>query len=182
MFNPEKLDWFSAQHILAMPAEELARRIEPLLRAAGWWRTGWEDETPGGRDWLRRAIELLKPRAKRLTDFVEKGRPYFVDEVEYDPDAVAKHLSADDAAGVLAALRAALADLAPFTAQNLETALRALADSRHVKAGALIHPTRVAVTGQAVSPGLFDVLEFLGRERTLARLDACIEFLEAKSH
>ena len=48
MFNPEKLDWFSAQHILAMPAEELARRIEPLLREAGWWREEWNEEAGAG--------------------------------------------------------------------------------------------------------------------------------------
>jgi glutamyl-tRNA synthetase len=178
VFNPEKLDWFSAQHILAMPAEDLARRIEPLLCAAGWWREAWSDEGGVGRDWLRKAIELIKPRAKRLTDFVEKGRPYFVDEVELDPEAVKKHLTAPGTVDTLEALRAMFAATAAFDAQPLEAALRTLAEERGVKAGALIHPTRVAVTGQAVSPSLFDVLALLGRDRTIARIDACIRFLK----
>ncbi len=177
VFNPEKLDWFSAQHILAMPAEELARRIEPLLRAAGWWRDSWGGEAGEGRDWLRRAIDLIKPRAKRLTDFVDKGRPYFADAVEFDPEAVKKHLAAPGTVEHLEALRAMFAAAPEFEPASLEAALRALAETRGVKAGALIHPTRVAVTGQAVSPSLFDVLALLGRDRTVSRIDACIGFL-----
>ncbi len=197
VFNPEKLEWFSAQHILALSAEELARRIEPILREAGLWREEWGGERGAeaagsrepargvrsgsvgdGREWLRKAIDLVKPRAKRLTDFVDKGRPYFADSVEFDAEAVKKHLAAPEVVGHLEALRKMFAAVAPFDAQALEVALRSLAESRGVKAGALIHPTRVAVTGQAVSPSVFDVLELLGREKTVARIDACIDFLK----
>jgi len=172
VFNPEKLEWFSAQHIARMPAEELARRIEPLLREAGLWRGELNGEA--GRAWLARLIELLRPRAKRLTDFVEKGRPFLVDEVEYDAEAVKKHLSSPEAVAHLAAVRDLCAASEPFTAAALEPALRALADARGVKAGVLIHPTRVAVTGRAESPGIFDVLELLGRDRVVARIDRCL--------
>jgi glutamyl-tRNA synthetase len=192
VFNPEKLEWFSAQHITRMPAEELARRIEPLLREAGLWRddfngdgftacvpasdasarTGCETGSrDAGRAWLARLIELLRPRAKRLTDFVEKGRPFLVGEVEYDAEAVKKHLSSPDALAHLAAVRDTCAAAGEFTAAALEPALRALADARGVKAGVLIHPTRVAVTGRAESPGIFDVLELLGRDRVVGRID-----------
>ncbi|MCX6549546.1 MAG: glutamate--tRNA ligase, partial [Acidobacteria bacterium] len=169
VFNPEKLEWFSAQHIVRMPADEIARRIEPLLREAGLWNDALAEGE--GRAWLHRLIELLRPRAKRLTEFVEKGRPYLVEAVEYDPAAVAKHLSSPEALAHLGAVHDACAAAEPFTAAALEPAIRALADARGVKAGVLIHPTRVAVTGRAESPGIFEVLELLGRERTLARLD-----------
>jgi glutamyl-tRNA synthetase len=172
VFNPEKLEWFSAQHIARMPAEELARRIEPLLRDAALWRDDLAGDT--GRAWLARLIELMRPRAKRLTDFVEKGRPFLVDEVEYDAEAVKKHLSSSEALAHLAAVRELCAAAEPFTAAVLEPALRALADARGVKAGVLIHPTRVAVVGRAESPGIFDVLELLGRDRAVARMDACL--------
>jgi glutamyl-tRNA synthetase len=196
VFNPEKLEWFSAQHIARMPAPELARRIEPLLREAGLWPAKWssgssfdspsgvalaqdksdpgEDDGEAGRAWLARLIELLRPRAKRLTDFVEKGRPFLVDEVEYDAEAVKKHLSSPEARDHLAAVRELCATSEPFTAAALEPPIRALAESRGVKAGVLIHPTRVAVTGRAESPGIFDVLELLGRDRAVARMDACL--------
>ncbi|MFO7692299.1 MAG: glutamate--tRNA ligase [Vicinamibacterales bacterium] len=184
VFNPEKLEWFSAQHIARMPAAELVRRIEPRLREAGLWPAAWSlgssfdspsdaalaQDTSDPGAWLTRLVELLRPRAKRLTDFVEKGRPFLADELEYDADAVKKHLSSADALAHLAAVRDACAAAQAFTAVALEPAIRALAEARGVKAGVLIHPTRVAVVGRAESPGIFEVLELLGRERALARM------------
>jgi glutamyl-tRNA synthetase len=191
VFNPEKLEWFSAQHIARMPAVELVRRIEPLLREAGLWPVKWslassEGWSPGssdpgekkgdaGRAWLAQLVELLRPRAKRLTDFVEKGRPFLVDDMEYDADAVKKHLSSPDALAHLAAVRDTCAAAEAFTAAALEPAIRALADARGVKAGVLIHPTRVAVVGRAESPGIFEVLELLGRDRAIARMDRALK-------
>jgi len=64
-----------------------------------------------------------------------------------------------------------VANVEPFDSPALESALRSLAESKGAKPGPLIHATRVAVTGQAVSPGIFDVLELMGRERVIARLD-----------
>ncbi len=182
VFNPEKLEWFSAQHIARMPAAELVQRIEPRLREAGLWPPAWsprssEGWSPGSSDpgaWLARLVELLRPRAKRLTDFVEKGRPFLVDEVEYDAEAVKKHLSSPDALAHLAAVRGTCATVGEFTAAALEPAIRALAEARGVKAGVLIHPTRVAVVGRAESPGIFEVLELLGRDRALARIDGAL--------
>jgi glutamyl-tRNA synthetase len=174
VFNPDKLEWFSAQHIARMPASELVRRIEPLLREAGLWPAAWSAESFDPGSWLARLVELLRPRAKRLTDFVEKGRPFLVDQVEYDADAVKKHLSSPEALAHLAAVRDTCAAVGEFTAAALEPAIRALAESRGVKAGVLIHPTRVAVVGRAESPGIFEVLELLGRERALARMSTAL--------
>jgi glutamyl-tRNA synthetase len=172
VFNPEKLEWFSAQHIVRMPVEELANRVEPRLRDAGLWNEAWAQGA--GRVWLCRVLELFKPRAKRLTEFVEKGRPFFVEAVELQPEAVQKHLATPDARAHVAAVREMCTSVEPFTAAALEPALRMLAEQRGAKAGALIHPTRVAVVGRAESPGIFDVLELLGRERVLTRLDAAL--------
>jgi glutamyl-tRNA synthetase len=175
VFNPEKLDWMNSQHILRMPAEEVLRRIEPDLRAAGLWR---DDLAGSRREWFYRVIELLKARAKKLSDFAVTSRPFLADEIDYDPEAVRKHLSQPDAAATLAALRDRLATVDPFAAGPLEAAIRELAEARCVKAGALIHPLRVATTGQAVSPGIFDVVELVGKERTLKRLQAAAEISE----
>ena len=180
VFNHEKLEWFSAQHIARMPAEELARRIEPLLREAGLWHDALGDVD--GRAWLVRLLELLRPRAKRLTDFVEKGRPFLVDEVEYDAEAVKKHLSSSDALAHLAAVRETCGGAADFTAAVLEPAIRALAEARGVKPGVLIHPTRVAVVGRAESPGIFEVLELLGRARAIARMSGAFQAFAQPRH
>jgi glutamyl-tRNA synthetase len=167
VFNPEKLDWFSQQHLLRMPAREIVRRVRGRLEAEGLWRPSFE---AGDRDWIERVVDLVKSRARTLADVVTQLRPFVTREITRDTDAVAKHLSAPDLPPHFAAWRARAATVQPFAAAPLEAALRDVAEARRIKAGVLIHATRVAVTGQAVSPGLFDVLELLGRDVVLARL------------
>jgi len=167
VFNPEKLEWFNQQHIMRLSGAEILARLEPDLAAADLMDAALADR---GR--TEQAIDLVKPRAKRLADIVPQLRPFIVDAIERDPAAVAKHLSVPGLVPHLKAWRARLAAVTPFEPAPIEQALRALADERGIKAGVLIHATRVAVTGQAVSPGIFDVLALMGRNRVLRRLDA----------
>jgi glutamyl/glutaminyl-tRNA synthetase len=167
VFNPEKLDWFNQQHIMRLPPQELAARIRPSLEAAGLWDESYLGDRHG---WFFNVLELLKPRAKRLGDFALQGRIFFARDVEYDEAAVDKHLRASGMADHLEAVEAAFAQLPAFDAVSTETALRAIADARGVKAAALIHAVRVAVTGKTVSPGLFDVLALVGRDRVRDRM------------
>jgi glutamyl-tRNA synthetase len=169
VFNPEKLAWFNQQHIQRLPAADILARLRPALAAAGF-----EAAVLADRPRAERAIDLVKPRAKKLDDIVPQLRPFMTDDFDRDPAATAKYLSAQDLAPHLEAWRARLAAVSPFEAGALETALRALADERGIKPAALIHATRVAVTGQAVSPGVFEVLELVGRERAIARLEGAL--------
>jgi glutamyl-tRNA synthetase len=166
VFNTEKLDWMNGQYIGRMPAVELAVAVRPLLAAAGL------DAHPVVTDEgaFERLLELLRPRAKRLTDFVEQAEPLLRDPAEYEPAAIEKHLSAPGLADHLDALAAALRAVEPFSESAVEAALRAVATERNVKAGALIHATRVAITGRTTSPGLFEVLVLLGRDIALSRI------------
>jgi glutamyl-tRNA synthetase len=168
VFNPEKLDWFNQQHLIRLPASELLSRLKPDLEAAGLWTYASQ---PENLIQVERAIDLVKPRARKLADLVPQLRPFLSELVERDPSAVAKHLSAADLGSHLTAWRNRLKDIDPFDPAALEAALRSTAEARSIKPGLLIHATRVAVTGQAVSPGLFEVLELVGRDRVLARLD-----------
>jgi len=166
VFNPEKLDWMNQQHILRLPVEELARRLEPSVRGAGLWR----DELDGSRrEWFLQLVRLFQPRLKRLVSFVEDARPFLQEELARDEAAVRKHLQKPELNAPLRELRAAFT-VTPFDVQSLERALREVAERHALKPALLIHATRVAVTGRAASPGLFEVLELLGRDRTLARL------------
>jgi len=165
VFNTEKLDWMNGQYIGRMTTAELALAVRPLLAAIGLeTQPVVTDEQAFGR-----LLELLRPRAKRLTDFVEQAQPLLHEPAEYEP-AAEKHLSVPGLADHLEALANVLRTVEPFTESAAEAALRGVASERNVKAGALIHATRVAVTGRTASPGLFEVLVLLGRERTLARL------------
>src|SRR6266516_7261516 len=80
IFNPDKLDWFNQQHIMRLPKNELARRVEPLLREAGLWS---DDLSGPRRDWLYRLLELIRPRVKKLAQFVDEMRPFLQPTVEY---------------------------------------------------------------------------------------------------
>jgi glutamyl/glutaminyl-tRNA synthetase len=169
VFNPDKLEWFNQQHIMRLPAAEILERIDADLEAAGFRQAALADPAR-----TLAAIDLVKPRARKLQHIVPQLRPFLVDEIDRDAAAVAKHLSAPDLGPHLAAWRGRLAEVSPFDPATLETSLRAVAEERGIKAGVLIHATRVAVTGQSVSPGLFEVLALVGRERVLKRLDAAM--------
>ncbi len=190
VFNTEKLDWMNGQYIAARSPEALVADVTPFLREAGLLPAlsgaPVHGDLPPISDersepaWLQRLLTLLQPRARRLTDFVEQARPFLVDDVVYEPEAVSKHLSSPDLCGHIEALGAVLGQVEPYTEAAVEAAVRALAVSRGLKAGALIHATRVAVTGRTASPGIFEVLVLLGRTRTLARLEHLSRFLAAR--
>jgi glutamyl-tRNA synthetase len=114
---------------------------------------------------------------------VRQAAPYFREHIDYDPEAVAKQWKDPAATAVLLHdVRQALATVDPWTAEAMEPALRTLAEQRGVAAGKIFQPLRVALTGLTVSPGIFDVLLMLGREHSLARIDAAIEWLRTPAH
>jgi glutamyl-tRNA synthetase len=166
VFNTEKLDWFNQQHLMRLAPDELARRLKPWLEQHSVWR----DEYLGDRHaWFFAVLELLKPRARRLDEFMPLGWFFWSDGIEYDAAAVAKYLRVPDMDGHLRAVDAAFTRLESFDQASLEATLRNTAEVRGVKAAALIHAVRVIVTGKTVSPGLFEVLTLLGRIRVHAR-------------
>ncbi|MDP2321046.1 MAG: glutamate--tRNA ligase [Acidobacteriota bacterium] len=165
VFNTEKLDWFNHQYLLKLTDEELVARVGAL---GPWGLEGLKKDSA----WSSRVLALLRPRCKKLTEYRDQLTPFFVDPTEYDAEGIKKHLSAPEAKGHLEALTQAYGKLANWTEAALEKCLRELAEARGVKAGTLIHGTRLAMTGRMVSPGLFEMLVLLGRDRVIARLDA----------
>jgi glutamyl-tRNA synthetase len=142
-------------------------------------------------EWMREEPSLAEelPRLKLILDVVGKrlGGPHevatilgylYTDDFAFDPEAVEKHVSGKEVPELLRALADALATTAPFTPESIEAALRGLADARKLKAAQLIHPARVSLTGQKVSPGIFDVLYLLGRPKAVARLRAGADIVE----
>ena len=159
--------WFNAQYIARLPHEKLVQYLKPEYIKAGLWRDSLEKEES---DWFRFLIDLYRPRAKVLQDFPKQSRMFLIDRVEYDQAAVDKFLKDENVRGYLRSLADRIEALPEFTHQSLENAVRALAEELGVKAGVLMNASRVALTGQAVAPGLFDVMLLLGREKVVARL------------
>ncbi|MCH7977711.1 MAG: glutamate--tRNA ligase, partial [Acidobacteria bacterium] len=169
VFNLSKLEWFNAEYMQMLTAEELAPMAEEALQAAGCWDASWEGE---GREWFLRALELLQPRLRTLQDLSGPARAYFRDDYPLDPAAVGKFWKDPLLANLLPVLAENLAQLPQFNEAEAEKVLRALAANKGVQAGLLINASRVALTGQAVAPSLFAVMELLGQEKTVARLRA----------
>ena len=128
--------------------------------------------------WYRQLLDLLRVRARTLDDIVRQAAPYFPGAISYDPDAVARQWKDRDATvALLAALRERLGAPQHWDVATLEEGLRALAEVRGVSGGKLFQPLRVALTGLTVSPGIFEVLELMGRDLALSRLDHAIGYL-----
>lgn len=170
IFDPEKLGWVNAQYISSLPLEEVLAHAAPFLAEAGL--TG-VDATR-----LRSAFELHKSRARTLRDLAHMVRPYF-SAVAYDPELCRKFIADAALAELLLALRARLLATASFTKDEVEAALRALAEERGVKAGVLIHPTRMALSGAAAGPPLFDLVALMGRAATGEHLARFADYLRA---
>ena len=167
VFNPEKLAWFNTQYIARLPHDTLLQHLKPEYIKAGLWRDSLERNE---REWFRAVLDLYRPRAKVLQDFAKQSRFFLIDGVEFDPAAVDKFLKDEKVVANLRLLGDRLASLQDFTHDSIETAVRGLAGELGVKPAALMNPARVALTGQAVAPGLFDVMLLLGRENTVSRL------------
>jgi glutamyl-tRNA synthetase len=162
-FDMEKFTWVNAQHLKAKDDAQLAVAVRPFLGAGG----ASADRLPAEQ--LTRVCGLLKERARTLAELAEQAVYLISDDVRYDPAAVEKFLSGDQREH-LCTLAAELEPVDPWTTVNIESAFRTVIERLGVKLGKLAQPARVALTGGTVSPGIFEVAELLGKQRTLARI------------
>ena len=176
-FDPDKLYWLQGEYMRELPLEEKVEGAIPFLHRARLVETPVPPET---RRLLRRVIEALGDRMKLFTDVIVYGGFFFQDLPHYDPRAVRKVLLQPNAAQVLQELAARLASLEPFTAERIERVVRGLAAELGVGAGKVIHPLRVATSGQTIGPGVFELVEILGKERALKRIAHALELIAAQ--
>jgi len=170
VFNPEKLLWVNAEYIKISPPAQVAQALVPLLEAAGL-----TDEVRAvSAGWIAQLVVLVKERAKTLVEMVDWVRPYFGQAVTCDEEAAKKFLT-PAIAPILGKLLTRFEAFPTFSKQQWEEAFKTLVEEEGMKMGQLAHPVRVALTGRTASPGLFEVMEVLGRDRTLFRLRQGIE-------
>ncbi len=162
VFDHDKLAWLNAQYMSGEPLEEIMSRLEPFLGEAGL-----ADADPAR---LSPAVDLHRTRAKNLPELARFIVPYFRDRLDYDPDLCAKFRKQPQLPEQIDALRTRYRDLDPFDSEGIETQLRGLAEELGVKAGVLIHPTRMALSASKAGPSLFHLVEAMGQEATLRHL------------
>lgn len=170
VFNPDKLLWLNAEYIKTSPADQVVQVLIPLLEQAGLG----EEVRASTAEWLAQLVVLVKERTKTLVDMVEWVRPYFGQIPTFDEAAAKKFLTAE-IAPLLGKLVERFDRFPSFSKQEWEESFKQLVEEEGIKMGQLAQPVRVALTGRTASPGLFEVMEVLGRERTLLRLRKGIE-------
>ena len=174
VFDAEKLEWLNGEHI---KRSEPGRLADPVLD--GLAEEGIDPRTVvDEKERLLAVIDAVKSRPRTVDALVSQVLPFFADEIPYEEEAVERFWDEPGAAARrLEALAGVFGDVDDWEADPLEEALRGLADRRDEGAGDLIHPLRVALMGVAVSPGIFTVLELMGRDRTLRRIEQAVERL-----
>lgn len=175
VFDEQKLLWMNGQYISTLSLERLASRIIPYLDQDSELKDLVETQ---GSDYLSKVLELSKQRLKLLPDFITYCSYYYRDPVTFDPKASKKHWKHEDTTQRIARIRLNLLECNPFTEENIEKSIRYLAEELELSAAKLIHPTRLAITGFGVSPGLFEVIELLGRDTVIRRLEYAVSYLE----
>ena len=177
VFDEDKLLAFNFAHIQKKTDHELATMAGPLLVESGvttkyWLETRWE--------YLRQVMSLLRERLHRMSDVVTLGGYFFDFDYKYDPKAEAKQFK-PEAAELLAELAAKFEALEQFTHDTVESALSELAEEKDLKKGKIIHPTRLAVSGMAIGPGLYDMLVVLGQRTVVDRMKKAVEYIQQRS-
>jgi len=161
-FDIDKLHWLNGEYIRLMSNERFYELAIPALARAGF------DTSQYPSAYVRAALDTCKGKKRLFSELADYGGFYFVEELTYDP--AAKDFTAENCER-LKKLREVFAGLTSFDAATLENALKETAKQMGVKAGALVHPARLACTGKTAGPSLYHLLEVLGKERVLRRLD-----------
>ena len=162
-FNLEKLNWLNAQYIKRLKDTELLELLKPLCLEKKYI----DDNFDG--NYLLSVVKLFQERITTLADFTDYSDFFFKDEIELSPQAK-NRLKEKDYSGEFKLLIERLNGLEHFDCLSIENSFRLLVSELNIKAGALVHPVRAALTGKTIGPGLFELMEVLGKERIERRL------------
>jgi glutamyl-tRNA synthetase len=167
VFNAEKLLWLNLHYLKQRTPAQLAREVRPFIEKRGF-------PVPGDEAWLERMVATLRERAKTLVELVEFASFYLNEKIEIDAKAAAKFLK-PEIREPLTALADRLASVAgEFSESKIQAEFEGVLERFGFKLGQLAQPVRVAITGGTVSPGIYEVIAVLGRERTVERLRAAV--------
>ena len=168
-FTDPKALSINSHYIRTLPLEELEPYVREQLEKEGIWDAEFETSR---REWFLQTTDLIRQRFHVLTDFVTLGRAYFSDDYPVDERALKKNvLKHPELKEWFPLLADRIRSLENYTLEGTEEMLRATAEELDVKAGILINGIRTAITGQAVGPGIFEVLMAIGKERVVDRLE-----------
>jgi len=174
VFDIEKLEWMNGVYINEMKNDKLVERVIPFLLDKEWLK---QDTIELRMDYVARFVDALKKRMRKLTDFVKYGSYFFEDVNVYEEKGVKKHFQ-KETSNFLEELLNTLVNNDDFSKEHLEIIFRSLSEKLKIKPAKLIHPVRLAVSGMTVGPGIFELLEILGKNIVTKRLTKAIKYIK----
>ncbi len=174
VYDTKKLTWMNGQYLSALPLAQILPETAQFFLRDGLVTEAWLADN---QDYFARLVDIVRVRVKTLQELTDAASYFFREVESYDEKGAAKHFK-PATAPILEQCIVAVASLPQYTAAAAEAAYNQLAAESGLALGKFIHPTRLALTGRTVSPGMFDVMELLGRERTLARLRRALAYIK----
>lgn len=176
VFDEKKLAWINQQHLLQSEPDTLYPFIHRL-----WNQQKWVNDVPdqSQKKWLLSLIQLLKPRATYLNDFIELARYFFEEPNTFDEKGLQKYFTDQESWTLLNEVANELKACHNFSASVIENTIRQFCEIKKISAAKIIHPLRLVLTGRTATPGLFEVMELLGKAAVLKRIEV---FVDKKHH
>ncbi|MCX5858804.1 MAG: glutamate--tRNA ligase, partial [Proteobacteria bacterium] len=169
IFNPEKLLWLNHQYLMKETNAGLLQLARPFLDPAA---AVFPEES------LLKVAEIFKPRAKTLVELNQQSRFFFVDAVDFEPEAVQKFFT-PDVKNIFYDLIRKLKEAPAWEEKEIENVFRNIIQAKGIKMGKIAQAVRVALTGKSISPGLFEIMGILGKDKTLQRIESALPKIPA---
>ncbi|MBI5327877.1 MAG: glutamate--tRNA ligase [Deltaproteobacteria bacterium] len=173
VFNPEKLLWLNHHYIKEAKTDDLAKLLEPFLEVKGY-AVGTIHELS-----LPNIVKTVQERSKTFVEMADAAEFYFKENIVYEEKAAQKFLT-PDMIEIFEAIRTRLENVTTFSHEAIETVFNGIINEKGMKLGKVAQPVRVALTGGTVSPGIFEVIENFGKEKTVEKLKKAIAFIKQK--
>ncbi|MDR2577454.1 MAG: glutamate--tRNA ligase [Chitinispirillales bacterium] len=171
VLDEKKLEWMNGLYMAERPSESLVEEVLPA-----WKERGWISDSRSTIEHAVKVIDLLKVRSRRVTELIDSAACFFVDPTEYEEKAAKKHFNAE-AAQRLSLISGELETIDDFAHTKLEELYRNISESQSIPIGSLIPQTRLAISGVTNGPGLFEMMEAIGKENVLRRISTVIKML-----
>lgn len=175
VYDTKKLTWMNGQYLSELPLEKILPEAETFFIKDGLVTKEWLAEN---KEYFAKLVDTVRVRVKTLQEVTDASAYFFKDVEAYDEKGVAKHFK-PEAAELLEKCIAALEADEVFDLTSTEAIYNKIAADNGLALGKVIHPTRLALTGRTVSPGMFDVMVLLGKEKTLARMRKAVEYIKS---
>ena len=171
IFNVEKLDWLNAEHLRSMPNSELLALLKEEIQNSKFKDQNFSDE------YLIKVIDAMKERVSFVKEYLEKSPYFFEAPTTFEEETIKKRWK-EDSAELLKKLSNKISNLNNPKKEDYETALKSTAEELQIGNGKLIHPLRLAASGMGSGPGVFDIVEIIGKDETLKRINYAIETIK----